>query len=159
MINLGGKKVAKMLVGSSVIYQDSDGWIPLELPDRVTGQVMFKDNGDGTASLSGSISVNDYGRDRGYYPIVLAPEGYQFTDVNSWNQAAGGMRICEYSDRSIDGNRVSWLYTPVKIINGDINREFMHYVADTIYYIHFTANGTLSGSESAAPAVVGIAKV
>ncbi|RWZ41070.1 hypothetical protein EQG69_04885 [Levilactobacillus brevis] len=160
MINLGNKKVSKLLVGSNVIYQDSDGWIPLELPDAVKdGAVFFKDNGDGTASLSGSICVNDHGKTNGYYPIVLPPKGYRFTDISSWMQRSGSTRIYAYANNSIDGVGVSKNYDAVEIVDGALNRNFTNYAADTIYYIFFAKNGTLSTTISAAPATIGIEKI
>ncbi|MBY7145263.1 hypothetical protein I2491_00455 [Levilactobacillus brevis] len=92
MINLGNKKVSKLLVGSNVIYQDSDGWIPLELPDGVTGQVFFKDNGDGTASLAGSVSTPDR-MNIGVENLILSPpSGYAFISDN-WTMHNGGSGI------------------------------------------------------------------
>ncbi|GEB75223.1 hypothetical protein HCC75_04570 [Levilactobacillus brevis] len=154
-----GKPVTGLVVGSDTFVPDS-GWIPLALPDAVKdGAVFFKDNGDGTASLSGSVCVNDHGRANGYYPIVLPPKGYRFTDISSWKQASGSTRIYAYADHSTNGTDVSISSDAVKITDGVISRAFYSYAADTFYYIHFTTNGTLQGTASAAPATIGIEKI
>lgn len=157
---IGGKDSSVSYIGGKLQYRD-DGWIPLELPDAVKdGAVFFKDNGNGTASLSGSICVNGgYGKTNGDYPIVLPPKGYRFTDISSWMQDAGSTRIYAYADKSTDGTDVSISEDTVKITDGAISRAFHNYEAGNFYYIHFTANGTLKGTASAAPATIGIEKI
>lgn len=77
MIEIGDSKVKDMRVGESVIYRDSDGWIPLTLPDSVTGFVMFKDNGNGQGLLTGSVNFKT---SQTNIPVLNPPAGYEFTD-------------------------------------------------------------------------------
>lgn len=102
MINLGNKKVSKLLVGSNVIYQDSDGWIPLELPDGVTGQAFFKDIGSNAAFLSGVIS---FSATSDKIKLISPPDGYRFSQFN-WNAtglAGGAIVECDNSKGVLTG--------------------------------------------------------
>ncbi|STX19365.1 hypothetical protein [Levilactobacillus brevis] len=86
-----GKPVTGLVVGSDTFVPDS-GWIPLELPDGVTGQVFFKDNGDGTASLTGSVSTPDR-MNIGVENLILSPpSGYAFISDN-WTMHNGSSGI------------------------------------------------------------------
>ena len=66
-----------MLVGEDVLYLNSEGWIPLKMPEGITGEVMFRDNGDGTASLLGVARIKHIALDTPY-TLLLAPKGYEF---------------------------------------------------------------------------------
>lgn len=90
MIEIGDRDVKDMRIGESVIYRDSDGWIPLKMPDDVTdGLVMFRDNHDGTASLVGAVTlplmvVNQR------YQLLLPPSGYAFISDNWTGPSVSG---------------------------------------------------------------------
>ncbi|WP_203638868.1 hypothetical protein [Levilactobacillus wangkuiensis] len=78
-MQVGNKRVRKVLVGGEVVYRDSGGWIPLELPDGVNGLVFFRDNEDGTASLLGNCSFL-YKTKK--FCILNPPKEYAFTSFN-----------------------------------------------------------------------------
>lgn len=74
-------EVSKVTLGGDTVWQNSGGWVPLVLPEGLNGTVLFRDNGDGTASLAGGVR---------FLHVVLntknallnAPEGYKFFSGN-----------------------------------------------------------------------------
>ncbi|MFC6290676.1 hypothetical protein [Levilactobacillus angrenensis] len=78
--------VSKITLGGDTVWQNSDGWIPLKLPDGVSGNVFFKDYGDGTAGLVGSLGyLTQATSDSLYTPsfkLLNPPNGYTFLDHN-----------------------------------------------------------------------------
>lgn len=87
MIDLGSNRVSKIMAGTATVYQDSDGWIPLELPDGVSGTVFFKDNGDGVASLVGAAALPSTMIVNSKYLLLNPPKGYAFIS-DSWHAGA-----------------------------------------------------------------------
>lgn len=58
-MQVGNSRVKKILMGDKVVYQDSDGWIPLELGPEVIGDVFGKiDKEQSCLYLSGTMSVH-----------------------------------------------------------------------------------------------------
>ncbi|WP_097558372.1 hypothetical protein [Levilactobacillus brevis] len=75
MINFGGKKVDKMLIGNSVIYQDSDGWFPLKMGTNVGGFLLGKiDEANSQLLVVGAAST----KLDGYQIIVCANSVFKF---------------------------------------------------------------------------------
>lgn len=157
MINLGGKKVAKMLVGSSVIYQDSDGWIPLEnSSDVIDGKVMFRDNGDGTGKLLGSISFYGVSPITKRIIVVTPPEGYEFTNIDNWKNM-NGAPVIQYASGLGKGSAGVTYTSSIEIANGCLAIYDVGNMG--INTIRFTESVTGTSSTSADPVTIGIAKV
>ena len=146
MINLGGKKVAKMLVGSSVIYQDSDGWIPLELPDGVSGLVLFRDNEDGTAGLIGSLEFTTVSTTYGIYAqghlVLTPPHGYYFMDTNWVDDTENKNKMRVYGSRSNGGTPIMYTDAHLQFSEGNIyfsqivnNQNIDGKIFSYVYYI------------------------
>lgn len=158
MINLGNKKVSKLLVGSNVIYQDSDGWIPLELPDGVTGQVFFKDNGDGTAKLAGNLCFDFIANQ--VVKLLSPPQGYTFTSAK-WNVAQSN----GYVEGIVSMNELRGSIPPstgvvsTEIYEGCIFCSKINLGNNFKRTIALTQSSTITGESSADPAIIGIAKV
>lgn len=90
-IEIDGNAIAGARLGDKIIYQ-SHGWRPVELAYGVTGNVCWRDVGDGTAELMGSIGFsvdfkgsNKPGNSGGLMPIKILnyPTGYKF-GPNNW---------------------------------------------------------------------------
>lgn len=163
MINLGGKKVAKMLVGSSVIYQDSDGWIPLKLPDGVKGLVMFKDNGNGTASLAGTATFlfTGTGSTSTAVTMLVPPEGYQFESVD-WTAGDGNIGIVRgiVCFQSLAGQLSQSNILNTNTINGNLMAMTSNYATGVFNStVIFTKNSTVKGSQDGSPALINIKNV
>lgn len=79
-INIGDKKVSKIYLGDKLIMEGKQNdWIELELPPRAepsSGNILFKDMGDGTARLYGGFTIAKSDQDS--YMLCSLPEGYQF---------------------------------------------------------------------------------
>ncbi|RDF15351.1 hypothetical protein CNR30_01360 [Levilactobacillus brevis] len=75
----GGVDVATAADLKSV--KDS-AWRPLKLVSSTSGTILFKDNGDGTASLTGSAIFNVAQDKDNFVAEVDAPDGYVFTSVD-----------------------------------------------------------------------------
>lgn len=148
-VNTNAKRVNKIFHGSTQVYSDNTTWTALKLGPNVTGMVVFRDNGNGTGSLAGSVQVQGIASQLVLYP----PEGYQFTSVN-WSlhyintQGIGGYQGIGYS-----GNP--------SIVNGNL------YFADlssssTYYSITFQQGMMMSNSTNingSDPAIIGIKSV
>lgn len=73
-LQTNAKPVLKIYKGETEIWSDTNYWTPCQLGTGITGMVLFKNNGNGTASLIGSIqSPDDTNR-----LLVYPPTGYQF---------------------------------------------------------------------------------
>lgn len=155
-IEVGDKKVKKIMVGDKVIYQDSDGWIPLELGGEVEGMAFFKANGDGTCQLAGAISANISKDDSNPTLGIYAPNGYEFTQVN-WNTSSYSTSILATFGFGKGSSGVSGPVF-VKIIDG--NLYFTNPNTNTsIITVRFTQSATDKGSLLASPALLGITQV
>lgn len=159
MIEIGDRDVKDMRIGESVIYRDSDGWIPLKLPDTVIdGCVLFRDNGDGTASLVGSIRANYSGTASGPLTHLLTPpDGYEFSDPK-WNQdyLSKGIMAFYNLERVWSGSPISvW---PV-ILDGNLYGGSNHADRNSNITFFFSASTSEVDVKESGPAIIGIKKV
>lgn len=155
-MQVGNSRVKKILMGDKVVYQDSDGWIPLELPPTaIDGVVLFKDNGDGTASIAGTAL---YKLPLETETLLTPPTGYSFSSVN-WNFGPGSISgICMFG--GFGNNAGGTPYSaPVTVDSGNliIHSKVVAYMNSLT--IGFTQAATTNGPSSAMPAIVGIEKV
>ncbi|MCM6799418.1 hypothetical protein NE303_11035 [Levilactobacillus brevis] len=60
-------------------------WRPLTLKNSNSGTILFKDNGNGTASLTGSANFTVAKGTKTLTPAITPPTGYIFTSLN-WNE-------------------------------------------------------------------------
>jgi len=101
--------VDRLTVGPDTIWMNSDGWVPLKLPDGVNGCVFFKDYGDGTAGLVGNVGFLVTGDVNSIYSagptILVPPVGYKFKDHSWRNDSSNVPTILMYS--SLYSNTVS----------------------------------------------------
>ncbi|WP_061777267.1 collagen-like protein [Levilactobacillus senmaizukei] len=112
----GGVNVATAADLKSI--KDS-AWRPLTLKNSTSGIILFKDNGDGTASLTGSAIVTTIAGQGNLNPIIEPPTGYTFTSL-PWSSPVGGASVTVYDNinGSFFGNK---LYFGVSVSsNGDI---------------------------------------
>ncbi|RDF14207.1 hypothetical protein CNR30_06985 [Levilactobacillus brevis] len=75
----GGKSVATR---DDLKSLEASAWRPLKLVSSTSGTILFKDNGDGTASLTGSAIFNVAQDKDNFVAEVDAPDGYVFTSVD-----------------------------------------------------------------------------
>ena len=75
----GGKSVA---TSDDLKSLEASAWRPLKLVSSTSGAILFKDNGDGTASLTGSAIFNVAPGKDNFVAEVDAPDGYVFTSVD-----------------------------------------------------------------------------
>lgn len=170
MINLGNKKVSKMLIGSNVIYQDSDGWIPLTLPNGVTGLVLFRDNENGTAGLVGSLEFTTTATTYGYmspgHLVLTPPHGYYFMDTKWLIDSENTNKMTVYGSRSDGGTPI--MYTDAYLQFSEGNIYFSQISNDQsvsgklLVLASFNQVNTTSSNnagEGALPAIVNIKRV
>lgn len=157
-MQVGNSRVKKILMGDKVVYQDSDGWIPLKLPDGVTGSAFFKDNNDGTASLAGILQFVLNGK-----PITLLnpPDGYSFTGID-WNadkqnegSQHGIMGGNNYQGKWSSSNDVF----NTRVANGSLNVLSGNYSSSGRRIVFLCKTCTTYLSEDADPALISIKKV
>ena len=63
----------------------ASAWRPLTLKNSNSGTILFKDNGNGTASLTGSANFTVAKGTKTLTPAITPPTGYIFTSLN-WNE-------------------------------------------------------------------------
>lgn len=158
-VMIQGKEVSGLVIGGDTFVRDN-GWVPLELPEGMTGQVFFKNNSDGTAFLAGIMSFYYQGT-----PLVILqpPIGIRFTDV-SWNfdskdvgvsKAISGLNQLEGSpSHSVDSFNT-------KIDNGClvvIKPNFAN-VSGALRTILFSKNSTVNSSIDSSPAIIKIEEI
>lgn len=124
-MQIGNSKVKRILVGDKVVYRDSDGWIPLELPDGVNGLVLFRDKGDGTAELTGSLEFSTtakiYTTFSPGHLILTPPQGYQFTETNWRVDTENKDKMCIYHSRSDSGVPVMFGDAYLQFSDGNVS--------------------------------------
>lgn len=91
-----GKSVAGVAVGGDAFVPDT-GWIPLDLPEGMTGQVFFKDNGDETAGISGILSASISKNADSPTLVLSPPDGYKFADTK-WGSGSYGESLIAFSE-------------------------------------------------------------
>ena len=160
MIN--GKTANGSIINGQIQYE-TDGWRPLKLPSGITGQVFFKDNGNGTASLAGTIRAmlpeNPSGGLGSQVLVLTPPAGYSFTGVD-WNQGVATGNAKEMMAVAGLGDHSSGFSIDVafKAVNGNFYAQNDgHYGEDVT--MNFTESRTVVTSKSAGPAIVSISHV
>lgn len=78
----GGKSVA---TSDDLKSLEASAWRPLTLKNSSSGIILFKDNGNGTASLTGSANFTVAKGTKTLTPAITPPTGYIFTSLN-WNE-------------------------------------------------------------------------
>lgn len=75
------KRIVRKYRGK-LTYVDDAYWKQLKVDDCSSSFVLFRDNNDGTASLTGNLT---YLVD--HLPVINPPEGYQFSNLDSWRKS------------------------------------------------------------------------
>lgn len=130
----------------------------MELPDGVTGQVFFKDNGDGTAKLAGNLCFDFISNQA--VKLISPPQGYAFTGAK-WNAAQSN----GYVEGVVSLNELMGSLPPstsvisTAISEGCIFCSEINLGNNSKKTILLTQSSTITGESSAEPAIIGIAKV
>jgi len=153
----GGKSVA---TSDDLKSLETSAWRPLKLVSSTSGTILFKDNGDGTASLTGSAIFNVAPDKDNFIAKVDAPDGYVFTSVD-WkiNIDSSTQIIGINSQYAISETGSNWHALKVKIQDGNllIGGSNNWNENNLITFNAFTTNlkdVSLAGS----PATIGITK-
>lgn len=157
-IEVGDKKVKKIMVGEKVIYRDSDGWIPLKLPDSaMDGLVLFRDNGNGTASIAGAAhyKLPAYGESPAI--MLLPPDGYEFSSI-PWDQGNVIKGIAAYYGQTGNSNGTGRELT-TSIDSGNVLAKAGLNAEVNNVTVFFTQNTSQHDAKDAMPALLGIIKV
>lgn len=158
--------VSKVTMGGSTIWQNSDGWVPLRLPDGVSGNVLFKDIGNGNAYLNGQIELSGLA-DRGTYTMLLPPDGYKFVSV-SWHASYAQPSANGIACYPILGSSMivgsNDMFADVSCVDGNLKAHFYSVLNQSgfsghgvIYFSQRMTTAQRAGRTT--PAVVGIERV
>lgn len=135
---------------------EASAWRPLTLENANNGAILFKDNGDGTASLTGSANFVIAADSGVITEAIYPPSGYQFSSL-AWNKGVNGNGIYAIGGRS--GTSGGSIYTPSAFIdNGKICFKGGSYSYPELMFSP-CLNTTDKTSSSCEPAIVGITKV
>lgn len=149
----GGKSVA---TSDDLKSLEASTWRPLTLENANNGAILFKDNGDGTASLTGSANFVIAAASGVITEAIDPPSGYQFSSL-AWNKGTDGDGIFAIGGRS--GTSGGSIYTPSALINnGKICFKGGSYSYPELMFSP-CLNTTDKTSSSCEPAIVGITKV
>lgn len=116
----GGKSVATR---DDLKSLEASAWRPLKLLSSTSGAVLFKDNGDGTASLTGSAMFNVATSKDNFVAEVDAPDGYVFTSVDWKINIDSSTQIIGINSQyaiSETGSSSSWQALKVRIQDGNL---------------------------------------
>jgi len=158
--------VDRVTVGPDTIWMNSDGWVPLKLPDGAKGSVLFHDNGNGFAYLNGQIELSGVYA-RGTNTLLIPPTGYKFVST-SWHpgtDTSGSSNIRCYplmgSQMVVGSNEMT---ATVTCVDGNLKAYFYSVMNQAefsnkgvIYFSQHMTTGQYQGIT--APALVGIEKV
>ncbi|WP_258115654.1 hypothetical protein [Levilactobacillus yiduensis] len=149
-MQVGNKRVKKVLVGTNVVYRDSDGWVPLELPDGVSGNVFFKKLNETTAQVTGTISA--YFKSKASITPFILPDGYKVTSIKWDYWPDDGVYMPSFAGTT------NGFITP-SVVDGEVvltNDTLADYSNNWVSFNQIT---TTSGpGRSASPAVISISK-
>ena len=149
----GGKSVATR---DDLKSLEASAWRPLTLENANNGTILFKDNGDGTASLTGSANFVIAAAPDVITEAIDPPSGYQFSSL-AWNKGTNGDGIFAIADRS--GTTTGTVYTPTALIqNGKICFKNGSYSYPELMFSP-CLNTTDKTSSSCEPAIVLIKRV
>lgn len=107
-IETNAKRIVRVMKGDTQVWSDTDTWVQLKLGAGVTGNVLFKANGDGTGSLCGEAYVSN--------PeclMVYPPDGYVFKAIH-WTLPR------QFQSDGTDNGGQDMMYDPVSM-NTTIN--------------------------------------
>ncbi|CAJ1227179.1 hypothetical protein LZY01_19670 [Levilactobacillus zymae] len=76
------KKIVHKYRGPLVYSEDY--WTSLKLQNNLGGHVFFKDNENGTATLTGYVLFHTDPAKSSMLPFVMPPDGYAFTSLSGW---------------------------------------------------------------------------
>lgn len=113
-VETNAKRIIKIMQGDTQVWEDTDTWVQLRLGVGVTGNVLFKNNGDGTGSLCGEVYVPTDDR-----LMVYPPNGYVFKAIH-WKQPL------LFQSNGFDNGSENIMYGPesgntvIKVINGNL---------------------------------------
>lgn len=149
----GGKSVA---TSDDLKSLEASAWRPLTLANSTSGTILFKDNGDGTASLIGSATFTIAKGTKTLTPVITPPTGYTFTSLK-WSKGTNNKGVYVTGNMTGVSFGTSYIFD-TSLSNGDIC--FLG-SSDDIYTVTFSPSEltTLSDSIECNPALVSISKV
>ncbi|WP_437696704.1 hypothetical protein ACSOCI_12260 (plasmid) [Levilactobacillus brevis] len=149
----GGVDVATAADLKSV---EDQAWRPLTLKNSTSGIILFKDNGDGTASLTGSATFTVAKGTTTQTPAITPPAGYTFTSLK-WSEDNDGNGVWAHKEMGNgSGGMLDIFY--ITISNGNICFLGQY---DTTHAVTFSPSEltTIRNSVECNPALVSISKV
>ena len=150
----GGVNVATAADIKSI---ENSAWRPLTLTNSTSGTVLFKDNGDGTASLTGSCTFSVPSGKTNIVSIIIPPSGYSFSSL-LWNKGTSKYGIFAYS--GVNGVSAGATQEVVTVLqNGKIcvvGDPGSSYAYTVLFHVSKSMTDNTSGSGD--PAIVGITK-
>jgi len=120
MIQIGDKKVTKMIVGGNIMVNQEDAWLECEVGPRFSGIpiLMHYDKASGTTTLIGRVEFDWALTDGAFTQTLLTlPDGYHFTSIDpNFPIAVAGVTISSnpaifnvsYQDGRLIGNFERW---------------------------------------------------
>lgn len=149
----GGKSVATR---DDLKSLEASTWRPLTLENSQHGVVLFKDNGDGTASLTGSATFIIGKGKTTFFPIIIPPVGYTFTSLK-WTKGTDNNGVYAISGMTGSSAGTTNVVT-AGLSNGNI---CFGGGIDGSYAVTFSPSEltTLSSGINCNPALVSISKV
>lgn len=135
---------------------EASAWRPLTLENSQHGVILFKDNGDGTASLTGSATFIIGKGKATFFPIIIPPVGYTFTSLK-WTKSNDGNSVYAVSGMTGSSSGTTTVVT-AGLSNGNI---CFGGGIDESYAVTFSPSEltTLSSGINCNPALVSISKV
>lgn len=149
----GGKSVA---TSDDLKSLEASAWRPLTLANSTSGTILFKDNGDGTASLIGSATFTIAKGTKTLTPVITPPTGYTFTSLK-WSKGTNNKGVYVTGNMTGVSSGISYVFD-TSLSNGDIC--FLGSYDDT-YTVTFSPSEltTLNTAAACNPALVSISKV
>lgn len=141
------RRVVKKFRGTNETFTDTSTWVLLKNGTDVTGTVLFRDNGDGTASLAGGLQVQGVASKVVLYP----PAGYAFVATHwdrKWVNLGG---IGNFGGM---GGGIS-----PKVVDGNLTLAYTGTNGATYYAITFQQgmlNSTATSTTGSDPALIDI---
>lgn len=135
---------------------EASAWRSLTLENSQHGVILFKDNGDGTASLTGSATFIIGKGKATFFPIIIPPVGYTFTSLK-WTKSNDGNSVYAVSGMTGSSSGTTTVVT-AGLSNGNI---CFGGGIDESYAVTFSPSEltTLSSGINCNPALVSISKV
>ncbi|WAD02576.1 pyocin knob domain-containing protein [Levilactobacillus brevis] len=149
----GGKSVATR---DDLKSLEASAWRPLTLANSTSGTILFKDNGDGTASLTGSANFTIAKGTTTLTPVITPPTGYTFTSLK-WSKGTNNKGVYVTGNMTGVSYGISYIFD-TSLSNGDICFLGSY---DNTYTVTFSPSEltTLNTAAACNPALVSISKV